>query len=111
MLNKRGQGLSTNAIVLIVLGVFVLAIMILGFTLGWNKIAPWLSAENVDTIANACETDCSTQSVFGYCSKIRELNDGENKFEESCKAFSDVENADKYGKYGIKPCPELCPAE
>ncbi len=106
--DKRAQGLSTNAIILMVLGVFILAIMIFGFTLGWSKIAPWLSSENVDTIVNSCEAACSTQSIFGYCSKVMELSDGEKDFSDTCFNFAKTENAEKYGVYGIKDCPGLC---
>ena len=66
MQNKRGQGLSTQAIILIVLGVAVLVIMIIGFTVGWDKIAPWLSRDNVDSIVTQCEVACSTQSVYDF---------------------------------------------
>jgi hypothetical protein len=107
--DKRAQGLSTNAIILIVLGVFILAIMIIGFMIGWNKIAPWLSNENVDNVVNSCETACTTQSTFGYCSKMRELNDGENKFPDTCLNFST--KADIYGSYGVKTCEGLCSVE
>ena len=41
-MNKRGQGLSTNAIILIVLGVVVLVVLIGGFTIGWGQMAPWI---------------------------------------------------------------------
>ena len=116
--DKRGQGLSTNAIILIVLGVFILAIMIIGFMVGWNRIAPWLSNENVDNIVNSCETACTTKSTFGYCSKPMKLNDGESEFEDTCANFAKGDiiaegdtPAKNYAKYGIKPCEGLCPVE
>ena len=43
--NKKAQGLSTNAIILIVLGVIVLAVLVIGFTMGWDFIASRLSDE------------------------------------------------------------------
>lgn len=104
--DKRGQGLSTSAIILIVLGVFILAIMIIGFMVGWNRIAPWLSNENVDNIVNSCETACTTKSLFGYCSKIQTLNDGENEFESTCYAMS---RGDEFKAYGVEVCDIECP--
>jgi hypothetical protein len=111
MQNKRGQGLSTNAIILIVLGVVILVVLIIGFTMGWANIAPWLSSDNVDTIANQCQSACATRSVYDFCTKQRELKvddlpDGVKSVTESCLFFSTTEN---YEKYGIEDCSGLCP--
>ncbi len=103
-MDKRGQGLSTNAIILIVLGVVVLVILILGFTMGWDKIAPWMSKDNVDTIVNQCSVACSTHSVYDYCTKERELNDGANKIQGNCSFF-----AVNHPKYGVANCSALQP--
>ena len=73
MLNKRGQGLSVNAIILIVLGIVVLVILIAGFTLGWQNIAPFLSADNVGTVAKSCQAACSTGDTYGFCTKGRKV--------------------------------------
>lgn len=109
--DKRAQGLSTNAIILIVLGVFVLAIMIMGFTVGWGKLVPFLSSENVDSVVNGCEVACTTQSIFGYCSKPLKLNDGIIELEDTCENFAKGDFEDKeYAKYGIGSCPGLCTA-
>ena len=35
--NRKGQGLSTNAIILIVLGIVVLVVLIAGIMLGWGQ--------------------------------------------------------------------------
>lgn len=104
-MNKRGQGLSTNAIILIVLGVFVLAILVVGFMVGWNRIAPWLSNENVDNVVNSCETACTSGNVFSYCSKVRNLNDGEKAIDATCYALS---RGDDFDAYAIKPCDLDC---
>ena len=88
MNNKRGQGLSTNAIILMVLGVIVLVILIAGFIVGWSKIAPFLSKNNVDTIANQCSASCATNSQYDYTGKIMELNDGETKIKTTCEILS-----------------------
>ena len=106
-MDKRGQGLSTNAIILIILGVFVLVILILGFTLGWDKLAPWLSKDknNVDTIATQCEIACTTQSFYDFCEKERTLIiDKTTESTQTCEQFS---RDDVYKKY-IDECPGLC---
>ena len=107
--NKKGQGLSTNAIILIVLGVVILVVLIIGFTMGWANIAPWLSGDNVNTIANQCDAACSTRSTYDFCTKPRELKasdlpDGVKSVKNSCAFFA---NETGYEKYGIEKCPEL----
>jgi hypothetical protein len=100
-MEKRGQGLSTNAIILIVLGVVVLAVLVIGFTMGWDKIAPWISTDNVDTIKTQCEVACSTSSTYDFCTKERTLKmEGEEDKEVTCKELA--------GKYGIEDCSGLC---
>ena len=103
--NKRGQGLSTNAIILIILGIVVLVMLILGFTIGWSRLLPFLSSENVDSVVNGCVAACSTKSVYGFCTKERELVDAEgNEFTDTCNNFATM---DKYDLYGVQPCPSV----
>lgn len=103
--NKRGQGLSTNAIILIVLGVVVLVILIAGFAIGWGKFAPFLSKNNVDTIVNSCSTACSTQGKFTYCSEPRDLNDGTKEIKGiTCRELASIP---EYSIYGVKSCPSI----
>jgi len=107
MNSKRGQGLSTNAIILIILGVLVLAILILGFTLGWSTIVPFLSTNNIDNIKTSCSLACSTGSTYDFCSTVREVKDGVNdKFKASC---FDLLTNEEYNtrNYGIEECPTL----
>jgi hypothetical protein len=105
MENKRGQGLSTNAIIMIILGVVILVILIIGFYAGWGTLAPWLSSENVDTILGSCKTACSTQSVFSYCAKPNELNTGEEEIETTCYL---LEKLDEFNAFGLEPCNIDC---
>lgn len=104
MNNKRGQEMSTTTIVLLILAVVVLVVLILGFTMGWSKILPWVSSNNVQTIVTSCETACATGDKFGFCSSDRELNDGTTKIKTSCATFSVFSG---YSKYGISKCNTL----
>ncbi|MDP2673180.1 MAG: hypothetical protein Q8O84_05190 [Nanoarchaeota archaeon] len=116
--DKRGQGLSTNAIILIILGVVVLVMLIVGFTVGWSKLAPWISTNNVQTVVTACNTACSTGSVYDYCNlertlKADDLPEGINEVKGTCQIFSSDEpvNGVDYSKYGIEACPTItCPS-
>ncbi len=106
MLNKRGQGLSTNAIILIVLGIIVLVILVVGFYAGWDKIAPWIKpSNNVRDVVSSCSIACSTESVYSYCTEPRELFAKDlPKVEGNCTYFSE----EGFEQYGIEPCPGLC---
>ena len=127
MFNKRGQGLSVNAIIMIVLGVVVLAVLILGFTMGWGNIKDRISpSNNVKTIADACSVACGTQSVFDYCTTKREIkmDDDALKTVNDDVIQKDVSISDlvvgnkytcndllKYPKLGIQDCKSICPKD
>lgn len=98
-MNKRGQELSTNTIIIIILAVVVLVILILGFTLGWSKIIPWLPKDNVQSIVTSCSSACATQNKFNFCNDLKELNDGTTKTKSTCYYFSK-----KKTSYGIEEC-------
>ncbi len=106
--NKRAQGMSTTTIVLLVLGLIILVVLILGFTMGWQKFAPWLaSSNNIDSIKTSCGVACATGGSYDFCSVQRDVNDGANdKFKASCDELStDTEYLSR--NYGIDECPEI----
>lgn len=101
--NKRGQGLSVNAIILIVLGVVVLAVLILGFAVGWQKILPFISTNNVDTLVTTCSIACSTNSQFDFCIFKRDLKVGDDSIKDvTCNYL-----AEKQKKYGVASCSSV----
>jgi|SRR3989339_325238 len=74
MINKKGQGLSVETVILIVIGVLVLVFLILGFTMGWNKIFPFINPpNNVKDITDKCGYACQTDDKYGYCSSNRDV--------------------------------------
>lgn len=128
--DRRAQGLSVNAIILIVLGVVVLGVMILGFTLGWSNFSQYFSTNNVQSISTACTTACATHSQYDFCSVKRNLNADMKVNGITCSQLAtfkgtatDENSADAknyivsnngqgypdYSKYGIAACPSLCP--
>ncbi len=110
LMNKKGQGLSTNAIILIILGVIVLAVLAIGFFFGWQTLLPWIQQDNVDTIVSQCQTACSTRSTFAFCSQERTLRaGGEEVATETCLEFATNE---EYAIYDVGECPQItCPGE
>lgn len=107
MVNKRGQGMSTNTIVLLIIAVIVLVVLILGFTIGWKKITPWISNQNVKDVVGACSAACATGGTYDFCSVERQLVDEKKtKTLASCAVFSTV---DKFKSlYGVETCNIDC---
>jgi hypothetical protein len=106
MINKKAQGLSINAVILIVLGLAVLVVLIAGFLMGWDKIIPWFGEKNnVATVVSACETACSTSSLYNYCSSKRDMKSDDSKFQNiTCYTLASLSNL---VKYGVEKCPAL----
>ncbi|MBU2615534.1 MAG: hypothetical protein KKC19_00325 [Nanoarchaeota archaeon] len=108
--DKKGQGLSTNAIILIILGIVVLVVLIFGFTIGWGKLLPFVQSNNVQNIVTSCDTACVTGAQYDYCSTMRSVSDGVNKkFDANCNQLSIWTNSTNYG---VLTCPALsskCP--
>ena len=103
-MNKKAQGLSTNAIILIVLGVIVLVVLVVGFLAGWDKIASWIKpSNNVKTIVDACSMACSTNSVYDYCNVTREVK-GVDALKAQKLPCKDLVNK----SIGVVACPNLC---
>lgn len=106
MENKRGQGMSTSTIVLLIIGVVILVVLVIGFTKGWSSILPWIKDNNIDSVKKSCDIACSTNSQYEFCSIKRDVKDGENPtFEATCEELSTTQ---RFSSYGIEPCPDLC---
>jgi len=105
--SKRGQGLSVNAIILIILAIVVLVILILGFTMGWETLLPWIKTHNIDTIAQSCAIACSQGNTYDFCTLPRTVKDGTNpEFESTCYLLAT--SADYAGRnYGIETCDAI----
>ena len=103
MNNKKGD---TNwVLIMLILGVIVLVVLAGGFVIGWNKLLPWLSSNNVETVVTQCQVACSTNSQYGFCTQNRTVNDGENDIhtDVTCE-FLVTQNI------GVSDCPQVdCP--
>jgi len=108
MRNKRGAAMAINTIILLVIGIAVLVMLILGFTMGFSKVLPFLSSENVQSIVEGCRTACLTSAKYAYCTQNRTLIDeSENPYIGSCLQFT---TNDSLKVFGIEECPSItCP--
>lgn len=106
--NRRGQELSTTAIILIILGVLVLVILIIGFSLGWNRIAPWLSKDNVNQVVDACNTACTSKSVYDFCFRGRDMTAEKAEYKAlTCNYIANQMQTDTTKNFGIVNCVDL----
>ena len=104
--NKRAQGMSTNTIILLILGIVVLVALVWGFSTGWSSLRNLVDSSNVDDVAQDCSAACAIDSVYSYCSAQRTLKVKEDNLEvkSTCVVFSTENN---FKKYGISSCPNI----
>ena len=101
MVNKRGQDLSIGTLILIVLGIIVLVLLILGFSMGWSnlwdKINIFGGTSGVGDIVLACKLASTSQDTYTLCNK-------EFKIDKEIDTF---DKADGQAKDGKVKCKEL----
>jgi len=103
-MDKKAQGLSTNTIILIILGIVVLVVLILGFTMGWANIAGWITpSNNVQSLVDKCTISCNTNQKFSYCFEKKDLkSEDENIKDTTCYILSTQRSL-----YGVGSCPSI----
>lgn len=114
MQNKKGQELSTNTVIILVLAVLVLVFIIVGFSVGWNKIFPFISPpNNVKDVNDKCNLACSTQDTYGWCTSSRDVkleqsilvNGAQRKeFSATCAQLT---SETQYAVLGTVKCPAI----
>lgn len=106
MFGKKAQEMSTNTIILLILGLIILIALIWGFATGFSGFKQIISPTNVDSIVEACATSCSLNNKFDYCSGERVLRVNEERLEikTSCYIFA---NLPQFKRYGIQSCPAV----
>ena len=111
-LNKKAQGMSVTTIILIALGLVVLVILILGFTMGWANLKGFIiPSNNVERISQQCSVACNTDQEYTFCSETKTLKADDlpgdvNSVDNTCNYFA---TNLAYKKYGIDGCSGLCP--
>jgi len=76
-LNKKGQDLSIGTLILIVLGIVVLVLLILGFTMGWNNLWDRINifggGATIGNVATACTNAVTTNDKFSFCEQFHKV--------------------------------------
>ena len=104
--NKRGQGMSTNTIVLLILGLIILVALIFGFATGWKSFKKVISPTNVDNIVEDCDVVCGLGNKFSYCKgdRILRVNEDDLEVTSSCAILAGLS---EFKKYGVGACPAI----
>ncbi len=84
-MNKKGQDLSIGTLILIVLGIIVLVLLILGFSLGWSnlweKINIFKGGSSIGDVVTACKIAVTSQDVYSYCQDFKKIKvDGKTEY-------------------------------
>jgi hypothetical protein len=104
-MNNKAQGMSTNTIILLVLGLIILAVLAAGFALGWSNFSNYFNKANVDDINSQCQASCTMSNKYDYCSGPKKLVDAEKKeVRTSCAVLA---GESSFAVYGINPCPSI----
>ncbi len=103
--NKKGQGMSTNTIVLLILGLILLVALIFGFATGWKTFSNIANPTNIDSLVEDCQVACSLGNEYAFCSSERNLriNEQDTKIKTSCYVLSGL---DEYASY-FGACPGI----
>jgi len=79
MFSKRGQELSIGTLILIIIGVIVLVLLVLGFSMGWGDLFSKVGifqGSDMSSMITACGVAVSSQSLESYCEcKMVKLDD------------------------------------
>lgn len=104
--NKKGQELSTNTIILLILGLAILVVLIFGFSTGWGFFKNIISPTNVDAIIEECASICGLNQEFSFCSSTRTLRDNDEDFsvKASCAVLA---SSPELTKYKIQTCSAI----
>ncbi len=87
--NKKGQDLSIGTLILIVLGIVVLVLLVLGFSMGWEnlweKINIFGGGSSIGTVASACELAAQQDNKYGYCQEFKRVKVGQTNEYVNCQ--------------------------
>ncbi len=79
MNEKRGQELSIGTLILIVLGIIVLVLLVLGFSIGWDNLFSKFritSGSDLSAMVASCKVAVATDSTIDFCQKKKVRVDG-----------------------------------
>ena len=99
--SKKGQGLSVNTVIILILAIFVLVLVVLAVTGGFSNFSEWTggifggSGLSVQKAALKCNGYCNSyqtteveQFADKYCTETLEIDlDGDKKADETLRCY------------------------
>jgi hypothetical protein len=77
MNSKRGQNSTIGVTIAIVLGIALVVFLIWGFSTNWAIFSStggaYSGQTNIDSLRNACKTQCDAGFTAQYCSAVKNL--------------------------------------
>lgn len=78
MANKKAQDLSIGTLILIVLGIIVLVLLILGFSMGWGNLWEKINifgggGSSIESVISACNLAVTSNSKYSYCDNFQKI--------------------------------------
>ena len=86
MVNKKAQDLSIGTLILIVLGIIVLVLLILGFSMGWGNLWEKINifgggGSSIESVISACNLAVTSNSKYSYCENFQKIKiDGKTEY-------------------------------
>lgn len=98
MVNKKGQEMSVTTLILIVMGVVLLVLLVLGFSMGWTnlwaKINIFQGGTTLDSAVQACKISVSSDASASFCEFKLVTIDGVKQY-VNCQDSSIASKLDK----------------
>lgn len=97
-MKKKGQEMSVSTLVLIVIGIVVLVMLVLGFTMGWqnlwNKINVFQGG-SVEDVINGCKIAATAEATYSYCNEFKPVTINNQKMLINCEYGAVQDRLDK----------------
>jgi len=108
MKGKKGAEMTIGTIIIIILAILVLVFLVYGFSTGWGNLWERITGlggggSNVDSVKQACQVACSTNSQYDYEQSKRTIrwSDSESATDVTCKDLESGICIDKKAKTKI----------
>ena len=96
VVNKKGQGLSTTTLVLLILAGLVLVVVVIGFTTGWGYIFDkiGLLPGDLEAAAQSCGFSATSGLKTSYCNEFKEIRISGKKQYVNCQYLEGIATFD-----------------
>jgi len=77
-MNKKGQELTIGTLILIVLGVIILVLLVIGFSVGWENIFKKFNifggGTDIESVVQSCKIALSSNAKYSFCSDFKKIS-------------------------------------